>query len=161
VCKHCRCSCIQLYLPKPRLLLQQHSLLPTGYPASIQLLLHPIYPLPSAIHADAPGLRLVRSQPRGFWTLGNMRFASVRRCILRARIRGGPAVFLSNNPSRTTTVSAREALGLSFGCNLGVIGRSNDQTAVVFGIGIQSTEEKCVGRKIMNGDEQGLSASSR
>jgi hypothetical protein len=30
VCKHCRCSCIQLYLPKPRLLLQQHSLLPTA-----------------------------------------------------------------------------------------------------------------------------------
>jgi hypothetical protein len=29
VCKHCRYICIQLYLPKPRLLLQQHSLLST------------------------------------------------------------------------------------------------------------------------------------
>jgi hypothetical protein len=30
VCKHCRCSCVQLYLPKPTPLLQQHSLLPTS-----------------------------------------------------------------------------------------------------------------------------------
>jgi hypothetical protein len=51
MCKHCRRSCIQLYLPKPRLLLQQHSLLPTlGALNRLHLLEGPVsqYEIPRA-----------------------------------------------------------------------------------------------------------------
>jgi hypothetical protein len=46
------------------------------------------------------------SRPRGFGTPGDTRIASGRRRAVRVRIWGGPAAFLPNDHSQTTTVGA-------------------------------------------------------